>query len=328
MTSPGPFTLAPVLLSKPWGGAALEPLLGIPACGQPQGEAWLLSDLASTSPSGAGGSAIESLIESGWGAGRSLHDLMSEHSTTILGRKADRFPLLLKLLEAKRHLSVQVHPSPAYAERTPGAHVKTEAWFALDSEGDASFMVGVRSQPSRETVARLSQSGEIGAEMMRTAVAPGDAVWIPSGTIHALGAGNLVFEVQTASDTTFRLYDWTNETGLPPRELHIEAALAATDFDVQPLWSRAASRRATDVVFDTPAFVLRTIGSGTHALVASSKSQGAVLLFPLGAGAVLSSPSGDYPLPSHRVTVVPAAIVSESSVNVPADVSVIGVDVR
>ena len=256
----GPFTHSPIILAKPWGGASLEPLLGASSSGQPIGEAWLLSDLASTSPSGAGGSAIESLIQSGWGAGGSLRDLMTEHSNSILGRKVERFPLLLKLLDAKRNLSVQVHPSPRYVAHTFGVHVKTEAWFALSSEANASFMVDVRNQPSKDVLAQLSLSGDIGAEMIRTTVVPGDAVWIPSGSIHALGAGNLIFEVQTASDTTFRFYDWTWETGLPPRELHVEEALAAIDFDALLHRGCAGSRRATDVVFDTLAFTLRTIG--------------------------------------------------------------------
>lgn len=328
MEAPSPFTLAPELLTKPWGGSKLEPLLMIPSSGLRIGEAWILSDLASTSPSGAGGSAVESSISNGWGAGRSLRDLMASHSAEILGREANRFPLLLKLLEARRNLSVQVHPSKRYAEKNPGVHVKSEAWYALSCDPHSSFMVGVRGDPDPETLARLVRTEAIGSAMLQNVINPGDAVWIPSGTIHALGAGCLVFEVQTASDTTFRLYDWTQETGLPSRELHTVTALDATDFHVQPLWSRAASRRKTDIVFDTPAFLLATLGEGSHVLSLPYLLDGAVLLFPLSAGAMIESVSGSYQLPLCRVSVVPAVRDRSMVLRVPEGCSVLCVGVR
>lgn len=330
MSGPGPFTLAPRLFSKPWGGSALEPLLGVTASGQPIGEAWLLADLEATSPSGAGGGAVESIVEAGWGAGRSLRSVMAEDGPRILGRPAQRFPLLLKLLEAQRHLSVQVHPSPAFAQRTPGAHVKTEAWYALRADPEASFMVGVRGAPDRGELERLARREEIGAAMQRHQVAPGDAVWIPSGTIHALGAGSLVFEVQSASDTTYRLYDWSRETGQAPRELHVETALEAMDAAATPQWSHAASRgdAASAVVFDTPAFALETRGGGNHALATPSPQGGAVLLLPLAEGAVLEFAAGRVPLRSWRITVVPAALVPAAHLHVPVGGTVLLVGVR
>jgi mannose-6-phosphate isomerase len=328
MTTPGPFTLAPLLLGKPWGGTSLEPLLRIPSSGRLIGEAWLLSDLASTSPSGAGGAAIESTVEMGWGEGRSIRDLISGHAVSILGREAERFPLLLKVLDARRHLSVQVHPSPRYVQQTVGAHVKTEAWFCLNAAPDSSFMVGLLDQPDREVVRWLAQTQQIGAKLIRTVVRPGDAVLIPSGTIHALGAGNLVFEVQTASDTTFRLYDWGRELGLPARELHLEAALEAADYAARPCWSLASSRNPTATLFDAPAFSLGTMSRGSYSLATPSLVGGAVLLFPLGQNATLSSDAGSYPLLSCRISVVPACLVSSASVNVPVGGSVLWVGVH
>jgi len=210
----------------------------------------------------------------------------------------------------------------------PGAHVKTEAWFSLDSAPESAFMVGLIDNPGRDAVKQLVQTEQIGAQLIRAVVVPGDAVWIPSGTIHALWAGNLVFEVQTGSDTTFRLYDWSRETGLPPRELHVEAALDAADCEVFPHWSWASERNPTSTVFDTPAFSLGTMVTGMHSLAVQSLVGGAVLLFPLVSNAVLMSDAGLFPLLPYRISVVPASLVSRASISVPAGGSVLNVGVR
>lgn len=307
-----PFTLAPLLVAKPWGGNAIEPLLGLPIMDELIGEGWLCADLALTSPTGAGGGAMISRIEQGWGAGQALREMMDQHSEQILGRAEPTFPLLLKVLDASRHLSVQVHPSPAYAARVPGAHVKTEAWFSLAAAPEASFMVGVSGVERAEQLGELARQQAIGQAMHREIVEPGDAVWLPSGTVHALGAGCLVFEVQTASDTTFRLYDWTLETGLPARALHIEQSVEAADLSLQPLWSRARERGANSLVFETEAFGLYSLGAGRHALSGMRGSSGpvAVLFFAQEPGSSVETEKGLYEIPVGRVTVLPAAVAA------------------
>lgn len=327
MTAIGPFTLAPLLVPKPWGGDAIAPMLGLP----PQhglGEAWLCADLASTAQSGAGGAAMISQIESGWGEGRSLHEVIVEQGERILGYAAPRFPLLLKVLDAARNLSVQVHPSPAYAARVPSAHLKTEAWYTLSTRPGGRFMVGLPSVQDAGALRMLTEREELPSALHAEAVEPGDAVFIPSGTVHALGAGTTVFEVQTASDTTFRLYDWSRETGLPARELHVEESIAATDLSLTPTWSRAAQRDATTLVFDTPAFGLHAIGSGElplASLAAAGAPSRAVMLFTGDEGASLQLPAASYPLRMGRVTVVPAEAVQHATLRVPGTAEVLAV---
>jgi len=136
------------------------------------------------------------------------------------------FPLLLKYLDARENLSVQVHPSPEYAETHPEAHLKSEAWYIVDAEPGAVIYKGVREGTTPEVFAEAIRAGSVEDFLIAVPAVPGECHYLPSGTCHALGAGILVAEIQTPSDTTFRVFDW----GRTDRELHIEAALACIDF--------------------------------------------------------------------------------------------------
>lgn len=326
-TAIGPFTLEPLLVPKPWGGHAIEPLLGLPATPERIGEAWLCADLAATSPWGAGGQAMVSRIASGWNAGRTFHDAMQDAGSALMGRPVERFPLLLKVLDAERNLSVQVHPSAGYAAAHPDAHLKTEAWYTLASRPTAQFLVGLRPGTTAQQLTTAVEQGGFGDLLESSGVAAGDAVLIPSGTVHALGAGAVVFEVQTASDTTFRLYDWTRETGLPSRELQVEQALAAADLSLVPTWSRAIERATTALVCATAQFDLHALGRGRHALHALGHD-GAALIFVRQEGATLHTAAGPYALPAGRITVLPASLVVGATVESLSDESLLLVLVR
>lgn len=310
----GPFTLAPLLVPKPWGGRAIEPMLGLPSSDRQIGEAWLCADLEATSPWGAGGQAMVSQVESGWGAGRSLNDLVRAAGSDLLGREVDRFPLLIKLLDAERNLSVQVHPSAPYAAAHPGAHLKTEAWYTLAARPGAKYPVGTRGISTATALREAAEREEIGAMLNAVEVVADDAVMIPSGTVHALGAGTVVFEVQTASDTTFRLYDWTRETGQASRELQLDQAVAATDFSLAPSWSRREGRAGGGLVFATEPFALHAL-LGRQLSLGALAGEGAVLLFVRESGARLETRAGQYPLRAGRATIVPAPLVPGASVH-------------
>ncbi len=230
---PHPITFEPVLLQKVWGGRSLERIgKHLPTTDGSFGESWELADMDSTSASGAGGGAIRSVIASGPLHGRSIRDALSIWGEAMLPKPlrtpAGGFPLLIKFLDARENLSVQVHPSPEFARAHPDAHLKTECWCILHAEPDASIYVGVRPDVSPERFRSAARAGDPAiVDMLRKVPAvAGECHNLPSGTVHALGAGVLVAEVQTPSDTTFRLYDW----GRSGRELHVEPALASADF--------------------------------------------------------------------------------------------------
>lgn len=143
-----------------------------------------------------------------------------------------RFPLLVKFLDAAEHLSVQVHPSPAYAEANPSAHLKTESWFVLDAAPGARIWRGIRPGVSQDAFERtLRTGGDIVPMLVELKVRPGDCIDLPSGLCHALGAGITVAEIQTPSDTTFRVFDWNRDD--PGRPLHVDQAMACIAFGAE-----------------------------------------------------------------------------------------------
>jgi mannose-6-phosphate isomerase len=227
-----PLTFKPIYKEKIWGGRTLEKL-GRTLPGDPEtpiGESWELADLAQTSVSGGGGGAERSVIANGPLAGKTLADAIREAGADILGGLTltpdGGFPILLKFLDARQHLSVQVHPSQAYAKDHHDAFLKSEAWYILAADPGAVIYKGVKQGVTPEQFREAIEQDRVEPLLITVPVKPGDCHYLPSGTCHALGAGVLVAEVQTPSDTTFRVYDW----GRTGRELHVDQAIECIDF--------------------------------------------------------------------------------------------------
>lgn len=220
-----PVLFEPLFVPKPWGGRRLESLLGksLPP-GQRIGESWEVVSLP----------GHESHVRGGPLAGAELRYLVDAWGDALLGgahRVDGRFPLLLKYLDAAEPLSVQVHPRPdAHA---PGA-VKHEAWVVLHADPGARLHIGVRPGATPAMVAAAAGGPRLVDLLVDRPVRTGDCFHLPSGTVHALGGGIVVAEVQTPSDVTYRLYDWGRVDGQSrPRPLHIDAALAHIRYDVR-----------------------------------------------------------------------------------------------
>jgi len=319
MTDPYPLCFEPILKEKVWGGRRLERYGKALPAGALVGESWEVADLAATSASGAGGGAARSVITNGPLAERTLHDAMGEWGDRLLGRASPTadggFPLLVKLLDAREHLSVQVHPSPEYARAHPGAHLKTECWYVLEAEAGGVIYKGIKPRVDREEFedALRDGDGESVVPLLDAVEAiPGEMHNLPSGTVHALGAGVLVAEVQTPSDTTFRVYDWAAEYGRAGRELHVEQALACIEFGEAPgatwLGGRAHARLVTTQYFDID--VVR-VGNGEEAAGAWGLGPGdapTVVMVLEGEAAV-----GDLELEHGATALVPAACDVEIS---------------
>lgn len=237
MTRPAlyPLSFRPIYKEKVWGGRRLETMgRSLPGAADAAiGESWELVDLATTSASGGGGNAEHSVVRNGPLAGQTLNAIISAYGDDLLGAlplsPEGGFPLLLKYLDANTNLSVQVHPSPAYAAEHPDAFLKSEAWYIVDCDPGAVIYKGVKEGVTPEQFrAALEKNTDAAVTplMISVPVRPGDCHYLPSGTCHALGGGILVAEVQTPSDTTFRVYDW----GRVGRELHVDQALACISF--------------------------------------------------------------------------------------------------
>ena len=180
----------------------------------------------------------QSVVHDGSLRGWMLHELWTERRSEIFGPglpDTPRFPLLFKILDAQERLSVQVHPPAGVAEQL-GGEPKTEMWYLLDASLDSQLYAGLKRGVDRESFKRALHAGHVAEQLHSISVKPGDAMFIPSGRVHAIGAGNFIVEVQQNSDTTYRVFDW-NRLGLDgkPRPLHIADSMASVDFhDIEP----------------------------------------------------------------------------------------------
>ena len=222
-------TFHPIFKERLWGGRNLERLYGkkLPAT-KPIGESWEISDR----PGNA------SVIANGPLAGQNLRWLMEHHAGELLGDARalnGRFPLLIKLLDAQEKLSLQVHP-PADKATALRGEPKTELWYIADAAPGAELLVGLKRGVTRGEFERKIRDGSVADCFHRVGVQSGDTMFLPSGRVHAIGAGLVIFEIQQNSDTTYRVFDW-NRVGLDgqPRELHVAESLASIDFnDFEP----------------------------------------------------------------------------------------------
>jgi len=224
-----PLTFQPIFKERVWGARNLERLYAKKLPGTaPIGESWEISDRPGD----------VSVIANGLLAGKDLHWLVENRHAELLGDaklEAGRFPLLIKLLDAQEKLSLQVHPPASKAVELRG-DPKTEMWFIADAIPNAELYVGLKRGVTRADFERRIGDGSVAECFHRVPVKAGDSMFLPSGRVHAIGAGLVIFEIQQNSDTTYRVFDW-NRVGLDekPRELHVPQSLASIDFkDFEP----------------------------------------------------------------------------------------------
>ena len=224
-----PLTFKPIFKERVWGGRSLQRLYGkaMPP-DKPIGESWEISDR----PGDA------SVIANGPLAGKDLRWLMEHCTKDLLGaghENTKRFPLLVKILDAREKLSLQVHPPAAKAAEL-GGEPKTEMWYVAEAAPGAELYAGLKRGVTRAEFEKKIGDGTVADCFHRLKVEQGDVMFLPSGRVHALGAGLVIFEIQQNSDTTYRVFDW-NRLGLDgkPRELHVAESLASMDFnDFEP----------------------------------------------------------------------------------------------
>lgn len=220
-----PMKLQASLKDYLWGGTRLKEEYGKETNLDKVAESWELSCHE----------AGQSVIVNGEAAGQTLSDWLAGQDRSVLGKNAERFekfPLLIKLIDAKGDLSVQVHPDNEYALRVEGEPGKTEMWYIVDCEPGASLLYGFKEQISREEFERRIADNSLLDVCNRVPVHKGDVFFIDSGTLHAIGAGILLCEIQQSSNTTYRIYDYGRMgTDGQPRELHVAKALDVTKLE-------------------------------------------------------------------------------------------------
>lgn len=243
-----PLLLDPALHVKVWGGRRLETVMGkrLPT-DEPYGESWEMHDTAA--------------VANGPLAGRALGEVLAQYGHELVGPDHDAaqgLPLLAKILDAEDWLSVQLHPNDEQARELEGEpRGKTEAWYVLSSEPGAKLVIGLQPGTTPEQMTAAIESGTLEDLLVYAEVAAGDVLFVRAGTIHALGAGLLIYEIQQSSDTTYRLYDW-GRMGLDgrPRELHIEKGRRVANLNILPEIVHTAHNPAQTVeIVRSPYFV-------------------------------------------------------------------------
>jgi len=220
-----PLKFKPIYKRRIWGGQKLRDFFGknIPA-DEKIGESWELADLPDD----------KSVIANGESAGQTLNSVIAKYPEEITGNRnfSGPFPLLIKLLDAEDILSVQVHPDPQTCQQMGKGKPKTECWYIISAADGAVIYKGLKKGVSKEEFADAIKKGNVDETIAKVPVVAGQCHFLPAGTAHTIGAGLLIAEIQTPSDTTYRVFDWNrvDDTG-KARQLHIEEALESIHFD-------------------------------------------------------------------------------------------------
>jgi mannose-6-phosphate isomerase len=301
-----PLSFEPIFQYRLWGGRRLGGWMNKPLPDGPIGEAWILSDRDDHA----------SEVAEGPLRGKTITELMAQAKAAILGDHAgrfERFPLLLKFLDVREMLSVQVHPRDDQTELLPvGESGKTEAWVVLDADPCCRIYAGLKSGATAKDLGALTAT-TANDHLASFKPKVGQGVLIKAGTVHALGDGVLVFEVQENSDVTFRLYDWDHvdpKTG-KPRDLQVEKALACVDFDQGPVMPEVPSQQTNAPFqraeyFNDSHFRLWWL-QGASPFDVGSAGEPRILVCVEGAGCIEYG-GADHRMARGAVTLLPAAI--------------------
>lgn len=245
----------PNLHTVVWGGNRLRPYKGMEPSDEPIGESWEVSAVPSST----------SIVANGIWKGRDLISVIDEAPSEILGgavaqRYQGKLPLLVKFIDAKRDLSIQVHPDDEMAQRVHGKMGKSEMWYVIKSDPGSFLYAGFQQSITADEYQRRIADGSITEVLARHEVKAGDVFYIPAGRVHAICGGIMLAEVQQSSDVTYRIYDY-NRPGIDgkPRELHTELAAQAIDYHVEREYRTVyseESNRAVQII-DSPYFDVR-----------------------------------------------------------------------
>jgi len=268
-----PLKFKPIYKEKPWGGNKLKKYLNKNIASDNTGESWEISTVPSN----------YSMVETGYFKNKNLQALVEEYKENLVGKKVyeefgNNFPLLIKFIDAADDLSIQVHPDDKMAKKLHQSFGKNELWHILQADPGSLLYIGFKENTDQEKYLQKLENGQLEDLLNKIEVKAGDTFYIPAGTVHAIGKGVLLAEVQQTSDLTYRIYDW-NRLGLDgkPRELHTDLALKAIDFDAQPDY------RKEDFI-QTPYFKINKLSADKNRIKDISKIDSFIVLMNTGDG--------------------------------------------
>lgn len=302
-----PLRFIPCYQQKIWGGSEICKYKSLPISLREIGETWEISAMEDA----------ESIVATGALAGQKLSEVIQMYGAELLGpaiyaQYGTTFPLLVKLIDAQHHLSVQVHPSDEQAVRLGEEHGKSEAWYLLQCTPEASIYAGWKRELQREELHQLAQSEEIMKAMNHFTPTPGDLFYLPAGTIHAIGAGCLLLEVQQPSDLTYRIFDYNRvDSEGNKRPLHLKEAESVLTYhqskDLQILYPKESHTPRTTLL-QTPHFNIDKYWLGGEEKVELISRETFSILFVEEGEALLEYPHGSDLLKRGDFLLLPASI--------------------
>ncbi len=287
--------LTPSYRDYVWGGDRLRP------GHSPTAEAWVVWE--------------DDVIETGPLAGKTLGQAAEEFGDALLGEKTTsrtgaRFPILIKLLDCAQWLSLQVHPNDRLAVELegPGQFGKTEAWYILDAEREAKIIAGLKPNTAPDQLAESIRAGTVMDHVQYVNVRQGDTFFMPAGTLHALGPGLLVYEVQQTSDWTYRVYDW-GRPATEKRPLHIEKSIRATRADfTAPIIPPPAADGMRHVLVESEYFTLEMLSAASNTIEIDTRGESFHAITVIEGKAVLKAGDETAELDRFQTAVVPAEV--------------------
>lgn len=299
-----PFKFEPILKERLWGGTKLKDVLGKPIESEITGESWELSAVSGDVSKVANGALVKT----------SLQDLIKEDPEALLGKSVVQrfgldFPILIKFIDAKQDLSVQLHPNDELAKKRHNSLGKTEMWYVMDADPGAELIVGFNKDVTKESYTESLQNNSLLDLLHYEKVKEGDTFFINTGKIHAIGAGVLLAEIQQTSDVTYRVFDFNRkdkEGNL--RELHTDLALDAIDFqrkdDFKVVYSKELN--AQNAMVDCPYFKTNFIQVTGDMDVDTKKRDSFTIFMCVGGEAVVKTDAGEVSLAFGETVLLPA----------------------
>lgn len=300
-----PLVFEPILKDRIWGGIKLKTDLGkhnLPS--QTTGESWELSAVPGD----------VSIVRDGEYSGRPLDELIGQYPDELLGKEihqrfGKQFPLLFKFLDARDDLSIQVHPNDELAKKRHNSFGKTEMWYVMQADEGSRIIVGFKHKSSPEEYLKHLEDKNLIEILNEVPVKKGDVFFLETGTIHAIGAGIVIAEIQQTSDITYRIYDWDRvDANGNSRELHVEQALDAMNYNTTDTQKQYAEvQNAANVMVDCPYFTTSYLPLSGNAVLENDGSSFRVFICTEGAYSVTCA-EGSFSFKKGDTILIPAAM--------------------
>lgn len=302
-----PLKFQPILKEKIWGGEKLENLLNKNSTRKDVGESWEISTVKND----------VSIVENGSLQGKTLLELIETYKGELIGNKVYRefgnqFPLLIKYIDAKEALSIQLHPNDKLAKERHNSFGKTEMWYVMQADENADLQVGFEKKVSKEEYVKAVEEKKLTEILNFDVVNKGDVYFIPTGRVHAIGAGVLLAEIQQTSDITYRIYDWDRQDDQGNyRDLHTEEALDALDFSVKESYNTNYNKEINKIsnIVDCQYFTTNILPIDNKMIIDNSTKDSFVIYMCVsGEGVQLQSDNFEVELKLGETVLIPAVI--------------------